>query len=63
MVDFFNLYKLCHVCDGDGVVTTTSPSPPYDIVNIECPECLGPQAKYPRAGGLYIGLSEPKDDD
>ena len=63
MVDFFNQYKLCPVCDGDGVVTTTSSSPPYEQINYQCPECLGPNAKFPKAGGIYTGWIEPKDED
>jgi len=52
------LYKLCPVCDGDGVVTRPRSSPPYDNEDIDCPECLGENAKNPQAGGLYMGWLE-----
>jgi len=52
------IYRLCPTCDGDGVVTTTSPSPPYPVEDTPCPECLGPNAKFPQAGGKYWGWTE-----
>jgi len=58
MADTFHYYVLCHVCDGDGVVTRPSPIPPYDLEDIQCPECLGPNCKYQKTGYLYRGLIE-----
>lgn len=58
MAQEYRYYITCPVCGGDGVVTTTSPIPPYDVIDTECPECLGPNAKYPKSGGLYKGWIE-----
>ena len=58
MANNFLIYKVCPACNGDGVVTTTSPIPPYESINIECPECLGPNAKFTKAGGLFWGWME-----
>ena len=52
------IYRLCPICDGDGVVTAPSTIPPYESEDKECPECLGENAKFPQAGGLYWGWLE-----
>lgn len=62
MAKSYYIYNLCGKCDGDGVVTTTSPIPPHDLVDITCPECLGPSAKFPIAGGIYSGWLEKIDE-
>lgn len=61
MTDTYYFYMVCPVCDGDGIVTTTSPIPPYDVVSNPCSECLGPSAKYPKAGRLFRGWLEEVD--
>lgn len=58
MADEFRWYNMCHICGGDGVVTTTAPEPPYEVEDTRCPKCLGPNAKYPKAGLLYMGWME-----
>lgn len=52
------IYRLCPICDGDGVVTASSPDPPHAVEDKPCPECLGENAKYPKAGGIFWGWTE-----
>jgi len=61
MAQEYRIYKKCPVCDGDGVVTATSPLPPHDLEGNQCLECLGPNAEYPKSGGIYIGWLEKVD--
>lgn len=58
MAQEYLVYKLCPVCDGDGVVTQPSSTPPYPLEDIPCPECLRDNAKHSKAGGLFIGWLE-----
>lgn len=45
------IYQLCGHCGGDRVITTTSPIPPYELINIPCHQCQG-------TGGHVWGWSE-----
>jgi len=45
------IYRTCGVCDGDGVVTAPSSTPPYNNEDVECPECHG-------TGGVLWGWTE-----
>ena len=63
MADTFYYYIVCPTCNGDGVVTTTSPIPPYPAEDISCPKCLGEHVKHPKAGYLFNGIMEQYDAD
>lgn len=52
------IYRICPACGGDGVVTAPSPIPPFHMEDVPCPECLGPNARNPIAGGIFWGWTE-----
>lgn len=36
-----NIYSVCGHCGGDGVITTTSSVPPYNVYSRPCETCEG----------------------
>ena len=50
------IYRVCGYSGGDGVYTTTSPLPPYEIVSILCVKCNG------KKGQLW-GWVEKEEED
>jgi len=36
-----NIFKICGVCGGDGIVTGSSPIPPHNEEDTPCPSCDG----------------------
>ncbi len=56
------IYRLCPACDGEGIVSIPSPTPPHVPENKKCPECLGPNVKHPQAGGIYWGWIEKSEN-